>query len=76
MKNVLYIPKLGINLISARRICEGGLKGRFSSTEMYFTKDGKRIIEAKLQNGLYIVTYIAENYKEKALTIQVFGINK
>ena len=43
---------------------------------MYFTKDGKRIIEAKLQDGLYIVTHIAENYKEKALITQVSGINK
>ena len=76
LKNVLYVPKLGVNLISARRICEGGLEGRFSSTEMYFTKDGKRIIEAKLQDGLYIVTHIAENYKEKALTTQVTGIDK
>jgi len=76
LKNVLYIPKLKVNLISARRIYERNLKDRFNSTKIYFTKNEKRIIKAKLQDSLYIVTHIAENYKEKALTTQVSGINK
>ena len=67
LRDVLYVPGLGINLLSVRKICDAGLKGRLDSTRMYFKKDGKKVIEAILQNGLYIVTHFDDNYKEIAL---------
>ena len=48
LRDVLYVPGLGINLLSVRKICDAGLKGRLDSTRMYFKKDGKKVIEVIL----------------------------
>ena len=29
LENVLFVPKLGVNLISAKKLCKGGLRGAF-----------------------------------------------
>jgi hypothetical protein len=41
LKNVLFVPKLGANFLSARRLCEAGLVGCFDSGNMYFKLNGK-----------------------------------
>jgi len=41
LSNVLFAPKLGVNLLSGRKICASGLNGQFDSNEMKF-KDGKK----------------------------------
>jgi hypothetical protein len=65
--DVLYVPGLGINLLSARRLYQKGLKGSFDENYMYF-KDGKNIIvEAKMQNGLYVVSHINSPKAKKEL---------
>ena len=67
LKDVLYVPGLGINLLSARRVCQAGLYGVFTNTKMYFmNKEKEKIISAKMSDGLYIVTHVAAGYKEKA----------
>jgi Reverse transcriptase (RNA-dependent DNA polymerase)/gag-polypeptide of LTR copia-type len=68
LSGVLYVPGLGINLLSARRVCQAGLKGYFGATEMYFKhKHGKKkIITATMNDGLYIVTHVAEGYEDTA----------
>jgi hypothetical protein len=66
LKNVLYIPKLGTNLLSARRLCKVGLVGSFNLGTMYFKLNGKTIIKAKMENGLYIVNHVSKYYKEMA----------
>jgi hypothetical protein len=35
LANVLYIPRLGVNLLSGRRICEPGLRGQIAISHMY-----------------------------------------
>ena len=71
LRDVLYVPGLGINLLSVRKICDAGLKGKLDSTRMYFKKDGKKAIKAHLQNGLYIITHFYNNYKEVALLARI-----
>ena len=44
LKNTLLVLKLGINLISARRLCKDRIKGHFNAKNMYFKKDNKILI--------------------------------
>ena len=64
---MLYISQLGVNLLSKKRLCENGLQGNFDSNSMHYTRNNKTMIKAKIQNGLYIVDYIAKDYTETTL---------
>ena len=48
LRDVLYVPGLGINLLSIRKICNTGLKGKLDSTRIYFKKDRKKAIKVYL----------------------------
>ena len=48
LRDVLYVSGLGINLLSVRKICDAGLKGKLDSTYIYFKKDRKKAIKAYL----------------------------
>ncbi|KAI0996462.1 hypothetical protein K3495_g11718 [Podosphaera aphanis] len=37
LSDVLYVPKLGVNLLSARKLALAGLEGRFDDKYMYFS---------------------------------------
>jgi hypothetical protein len=60
--DVLLVPNLGVNLLSGRRICAAGLKGRFNSHALCFKLGKKIIIEATMDDGLYVVSHIADGY--------------
>jgi hypothetical protein len=62
LANVLYIPGLGVNLLSGRRICEAGLTGQFSKSYMYFNCGKNKIITATMQDGLYVITHTKHGY--------------
>ena len=47
LKNTLLVLKLGINLISARRLCKDRIKGHFNTKNIYFKKDNKILIHAQ-----------------------------
>ena len=66
LKDVLYVPKLGVNLLSGKRVCQQGLQGSFDENTMNFSQDGKAIIQASQQDSLYIVKSIAKGYSEEA----------
>jgi hypothetical protein len=68
LSDILYVPGLGVNLLSARRVCQAGLKARFDDTHMYFKLGRKKVIEATMNEGLYIVTHVAKGFEETALT--------
>jgi hypothetical protein len=53
-------------LLSGRRICAAGLKGRFNSHALCFKLGKKIIIKATIDNGLYVVSHIADGYQETA----------
>ena len=62
---ILYISRLEVNLLSEKRVCEAGLLEEFDSYHIYFKKDNKKIIRTRIQNGIYIVSYITKGYKGK-----------
>jgi hypothetical protein len=66
MKGTLFVPELGVNLISAKRLCKKGLKGSFDKHSMYVSKDDQVAILAKQKDGLYIVSHVSSRYKGKA----------
>jgi hypothetical protein len=54
--NVLYIPGLGINLLSGDALCEAGLHGSFNKGAIYMrADDGSLILKAVKRDGIYIV---------------------
>jgi hypothetical protein len=63
---VLFVPKLGANLLSARCLCEAGLVGCFDSGNMYFKLNRKTVVKAMMENGHYIVDHVSSPYKETA----------
>jgi hypothetical protein len=66
LSDVLLVPNLGVNLLLGRRICAAGLKGRFNPHALYFKLGKKVIIEATIDDGLYVVSHIADGYRETA----------
>ena len=68
LKNTLLVPNLGINLISARRLCKDGIEGHFDAENMYFKKDNKTLIHAQQDNGLYLVKSISKDCPDKAFS--------
>ena len=68
LSSVLHVPKLGVNLLSGRRMCEKGLQGSFDDKGLYMhDKRGKQMIEALECGGVYIVERIANGLDEFAL---------
>ncbi|KAF7569560.1 UBN2 multi-domain protein [Pyrenophora tritici-repentis] len=66
LSEVLLVPNLGVNLLSGRRICAAGLKGRFNSHVLCFKLGKEIIIKATMDDGLYVVSHIADGYHETA----------
>ena len=67
LKDVLFVPNLGVNLLSSRKICsQPGVKGSFDSQTMYFTCGNEKIMRADVQGGIYIVSWIAKGLEETA----------
>src|SRR5436190_4889331 len=67
LKDVLFVPNLGVNLLSSRKICsQPGVKGSFDSQTMYFTCGNEKIMRVDIQGGIYIVSWIAKGLEETA----------
>ena len=59
LSNYLLIPNLSISLLSIKRICSDQLiKGSFDSERICFYKNREKILEATVQGGLYIVSWL------------------
>lgn len=68
LNGVLFVPKLGINLMSSRKICRDiGLQGTFDQHNIYFSKYNRKLITATMENGLYIVTHISKDIDKLVL---------
>ena len=71
--NVLYIPLLGVNLLSGRKLCQRGLIGHFNERYLWLdNKQGKRVIQAKEHRGVYIVSAITKGFEETAFTVTCY----
>lgn len=66
LRKVLYVPKLGVNLIAAKRLCKEGLQGSFDDKNMYFRDKSTVAVQATQKDGLYVVSHIASKYSGKA----------
>lgn len=72
LSSVLYVPKLGVNLLSGKRMCEKGLQGSFDHQGLYMrNRLGKLMLEAPEQGGVYVVKHIAKGLNEFALLCNV-----
>jgi hypothetical protein len=60
LEDVLYVPGLGVNLLSSRKLCsEWNCLGIFNSSSMWFISEDKQVIlQANVKEGLYIVSRI------------------
>lgn len=60
LDDVLYVPDLGVNLLSSRKLClDWKCLGVFNDQSMWFISDSKQVImQANVKNGLYIVSRI------------------
>ena len=68
LSSVLFVPNLGVNLLSVRRLCEHGLVGGFSQKKLWLNNvNGKQALNAKARGGVYIVEELAINIDEHAL---------
>lgn len=60
LKNTLFVPKLGVNLLSGFRMCDSGLRGAWDDQHLYlYNKQGMEVIRASRSSGVYIVDRIA-----------------
>lgn len=62
LADTLLVPGLGCTLLSAKKLSSSGLIGEFDEHRMIFSRRADRVpmIEATVQNGLYIVSWIAQ----------------
>ena len=66
---ILYVSKLGVNLLSGKWMCKKGLQGSFDCHELYMhDKDGKLVIETSGKGSVYVVKHIAKGLHEFALS--------
>ena len=47
LENVLYVPKLGINVVSAKKLCKGGYRGAFDEENIQITKGNRNVMTAE-----------------------------
>ena len=72
--DILYIPGLGVNLLSTRHMCQAGLKAQFNNTYIHFKLGRKKVIKATMNNGLYIVTHVAKGFEKTAFILTDISI--
>ena len=58
ISNYLFMPDLGINLLSIRRLYKAGLKGEIDHRKLYLRYRKKIIIKVIITNRLYLISYI------------------
>ena len=67
LTEVLYVPDLGVNLLSARRFTKYGLRGSFNNDGLYMhTRKGIEALRAPARGGIYIVDKVAPELDEFA----------
>ena len=62
LENCLYVPDLGVSLISTRRLCKTGLKGTFDDVSMDLWDKKGIVIHVEQKDSLYVVKNISRKY--------------
>ena len=74
--NILYIPNLGVNLLSRNTLYEKGLQGSFNKQALYiYNKKGNLVLKAVKQGGIYIINRIASNLELSAFPTAIINTN-
>src|SRR6266536_1620617 len=70
LEDMLHIPGIGCTLVSAKKLLGSKLIGQFDAYCMLFSRrsDNVLLIEAKMRNGLYIVSQIAKEVDSMSFT--------
>ena len=77
MTEVLYIPNLGVNLLSGKRFTKYGLKGSFNNNGLYMhIKQGVKVLRAPARGGIYVVDKVTPELDEFALVAIYISPNK
>jgi hypothetical protein len=59
LSDVLYVPNLGVNLLSSRKLCRSkGLKFTGDDNRMAFWYNRTKILEASVKGGVYIISWV------------------
>jgi hypothetical protein len=59
LSDVLYVPNLGVNLLSSRKLCHSkGLKFTGDDNRMAFWHNYTKILEASVKGGVYIISWV------------------
>jgi Reverse transcriptase (RNA-dependent DNA polymerase)/gag-polypeptide of LTR copia-type len=67
LSNVLLVPKLGVNLLSAKKVCLNPMvKGSFDLQSMWFHYGEELILKATVQGGVYLISWIKPGSSEVA----------
>ena len=66
ISDVLYVPNLGVNLLSSKKLCSKGLKFTGDNKSMAFWEDQQKILEASVTGGVYTLTWIRPNLDDNA----------
>ena len=73
LENILYILGIGCMLMSTKKLLGSELIGQFDAHYMLFSRysDNFPLIEAKVKNGLYIVSKIAKEVDSMSFVTSV-----
>ena len=67
LTDVLYVPELGVNLLSGRRFTKCGLRESFNNDELFMhTKKGIEVLRAPARSDIYIVDKVTFKLDEFA----------
>jgi hypothetical protein len=66
ISNVLYVPNLGVNLLSSKKLCSKGLIFTGDDKKMAFWRDQDKLLEASVKGGVYILSWVKPNLGDNA----------
>jgi hypothetical protein len=76
LSNILYVPDLGVNLLSGNALCQKGLQGSFNKRALYMhDKKESLVLKTVKQRGIYIVNRIVSDLGLSAFPIAVINAN-
>ena len=77
LTEVLYIPNLGVNLLSGKRFTKYGLRGSFNNNDLYiYIKQDIKVLRVPTRGGIYVVDRIIPELDKFILVATYISPNK
>jgi hypothetical protein len=71
LRKTLLVPRLGVNLLSGRKMCMSGLKGTWDRKAVYLhDANQQEVLRAKRSGGVYVVDRISTQTNDSAFISQ------